>query len=114
MPRFVILAHDWPAPHLDLLIERDGVLKAWRLPVGFDPAGEAAAARNVDHRLAYLDYEGPVSGGRGAVSRWDGGEADWRTTADDVAVVRLSGAKACGVYELRRVDAAGWRVGRIG
>ena len=27
-----------------------------------------------NHRLLYLDYEGPVSGNRGIVRRWDGGE----------------------------------------
>ena len=45
MPRFVILAHDWPTPHFDLLLEAGAVLKAWRLlaePVGPVPAEPAA------------------------------------------------------------------------
>ena len=29
-----------------------------------------------DHRLAYLDYEGPISGDRGSVTRWDRGTYD--------------------------------------
>ncbi len=29
-----------------------------------------------DHRLDYLDFEGPVSRGRGDVTRWDCGEFD--------------------------------------
>jgi hypothetical protein len=73
MPRFVILDHDHPFPHFDLMLESDGKLRAWRLigdpsssrPVPVEPLG--------DHRIAYLDYEGPVSGGRGRVVRWDSG-----------------------------------------
>jgi hypothetical protein len=70
MPRFVILEHDWPTRHWDLLLEAGEVLKAWRL---FDePKIEKniPAERNADHRLVYLDYEGPVSGDRGSVKRW--------------------------------------------
>ncbi len=44
-----------------------------------------------DHRSSYLDYEGPVSGNRGAVSRWDAGTFQWeRNTAREI-VVRLDG-----------------------
>lgn len=74
MPRFVILSHDWPTPHFDLLLEADGVLKAWRLLA--EPLGPVAAEPNFDHRLLYLDYEGPVSGNRGTVTRWDTGMFD--------------------------------------
>ena len=31
MPRFVILEHDHPVLHWDLLVERNGVLCGWRL-----------------------------------------------------------------------------------
>src|SRR5947199_376784 len=58
MPRFVILEHDHPARHWDLLLESEGVLRAWRLPA--PPQGDALVQANFDHRLFYLDYEGPV------------------------------------------------------
>jgi hypothetical protein len=70
MPRFVILAHDWPRPHFDLLLEAGPVLKAWRLLAEPVPDAWVPAEPNADHRLMYLDYEGPVSGGRGEVRRW--------------------------------------------
>ena len=67
--QFVILKHDHPYLHWDFLLERDGVLESWRLlrePV----MGEWLAAEPIeDHRLAYLTYEGPVSQGRGCVTR---------------------------------------------
>src|SRR5262245_56825245 len=71
MPRFVLLEHDHPTPHLDLLFEVGEVLWAWRLAQM--PAEEmaVAATRNFDHRLVYLDYEGPISGDRGRVRRVD-------------------------------------------
>src|SRR5580765_3650553 len=31
MPRYVILAHDHPFPHWDLMLERDASLRTWRL-----------------------------------------------------------------------------------
>ena len=107
MPRFVILAHDWPAPHWDLLLEADGVLKAWRLLA--DPAsGDAPAEPNTDHRLLYLDYEGPVSGNRGTVARWDVGSFDGDVCGAGGWRVRWRGAKLAGWAEMRPTP-DGWR-----
>ncbi len=76
MPRYAILAHDWPTPHFDLLLEADGVLKSWRLLAEPTPGVTVPATPNADHRVVYLDYEGPVSGGRGTVARYASGEYD--------------------------------------
>lgn len=72
----VVLRHTLPegAAHLDWLIERaDGVagLITFRLDVGVELSrpGGMRAERIGDHRRDYLDYEGPVSGGRGRVDR---------------------------------------------
>ncbi|MBA2225321.1 MAG: DNA polymerase ligase N-terminal domain-containing protein [Thermogemmata sp.] len=71
--RYVILEHNWPAVHWDLLLDVGAVLRAWRLweepAVGVTMRAEI----NADHRRIYLDYEGEVSGGRGVVRRWDAG-----------------------------------------
>ncbi len=67
--RFVILEHDHPFLHWDFLMQRDDVLASWRL---LDPVvtGQWLAAETLpDHRLVYLDYEGPVSHDRGTVKR---------------------------------------------
>jgi len=69
--RFVIQFHDAPdGPHYDLMLEHEGALATWRLeelPGGAGGAGAMPAEKLPDHRLAYLSYEGPVSGGRGSV-----------------------------------------------
>ncbi len=108
MPRFVILEHDHPVLHWDLLVERDGVLCGWRLRAA-PRLGEAfAAEESAPHRLLYLDYEGPVSGGRGRVTRWDGGECVWLESASAGLRIRLHGEKMAG--ELRLQETAGaWR-----
>ena len=93
MPRFVILAHDWPTPHFDLLLEAGAVLKAWRLLA--EPVGPVPAEPNFDHRLLYLEYEGPVAGNRGTVRRWDGG-----TFEGEIGVrVCLTGGRIRGGWE---------------
>jgi hypothetical protein len=70
--RFVVLEHDHPHLHWDFMLEANGVLVTWRLP--WPPrTGTCEAVKLGDHRLAYLDYEGPVSGDRGIVKRWDAG-----------------------------------------
>ncbi len=76
MPRFVILEHDCPHLHWDLMLEMGNALRTWRLAAPPTPGVFVAAVPLGDHRLHYLDYEGPVSGGRGSVRRWDQGTYD--------------------------------------
>jgi hypothetical protein len=67
--QFVILKHDHPYLHWDFLLEQDGVLESWRLLREPMMTEWLAAEPIPDHRLVYLDYEGPVSKGRGSVTR---------------------------------------------
>jgi hypothetical protein len=108
MPRFVILEHDHPELHWDFMLEDGGVLRTWRFAV--PPAlGHSCAARQLtDHRLAYLDYEGPVSGGRGSVRRWEQGNYDWLWDTPDDLAVRLMGEWLRGVVRLTRLSGDEW------
>jgi hypothetical protein len=76
VPRFVILEHDHPMPHFDLMLEVGPVLRTWRLAAPPEAGVSPSAHPLPDHRPLYLAYEGPVSGGRGVVRRWDGGTYD--------------------------------------
>lgn len=105
MPRFVVLDHDWPHPHRDLLLEHDGVLKAWRLPPAFELTSPVPAEPNFDHRLHYLDHEGQVPGDRGSVCRWDAGELGWESINEDEIRLRLDGTHLRGRFRLVKVDA---------
>jgi hypothetical protein len=99
MPRFVVLEHDWPTPHLDFLLEAGQVLRAWRLLAELLDSPVPAEA-NFDHRLLYLEYEGPVSGNRGSVRRWDAGTFDWLTDTPELVEVELRGGKLTGRFAI--------------
>ena len=97
MPRFVVLEHDSPrGRHWDLMLERGQVLATWALAQPPDADGPLAARRLFDHRLAYLDYEGPVSGRRGRVSCWDRGTCELRHCSERVWTVVLAGDRLVG------------------
>src|SRR5436309_613719 len=80
MLRYVILHHDGiPEPHFDLMFETspNSALMTWRSPEW--PITRVTKLEKLsDHRRAYLDYEGPVSGKRGFVKRVDSG--NWRSS----------------------------------
>jgi hypothetical protein len=98
--------------HWDLMLETGGILRTWALPA--EPAaGTAMIAESLaDHRLAYLDYEGPLSADRGEVARWDRGvwELLDESSGDDEPggelVARLRGEKLLGRLTLSRQPAA--------
>ena len=108
MPRFAVLEHDHPALHWDFLLEHEGVLLTWRLSAPPEDGATVGAVPSFDHRLAYLDYEGPVGGGRGSVKRWDGGTFDWVAREADRVVVRLEGSRLRGVLRLGRGQGGAW------
>lgn len=87
MPRFVLLTHDHPHWHWDFMLENNGVLRSWRLDSDPQIPGHIPATPLPDHRLLYLEYEGPVSSQRGHVQRWDRGE--YELYRDDGQTVEL-------------------------
>ena len=107
MPRFAVLAHDHPAPHWDLFLEAGPVLRSWRILAPFPAAAPVPAEPIGDHRLLYLDYEGPVGGGRGMVTRVDAGTFTWQADEPDRLTVRLSGSRFVGTLTIHRAG-AGW------
>ena len=118
MPRFVVLEHDHPELHWDFMLENAGVLKTWRLPE-FPPVdGQKLAAQAIaDHRLHYLDYEGPVSGNRGRVVRCDRGSYEVRGEAtalvEDRIQLTLAGSRLCGIFALERQQGDAWQLWRV-
>lgn len=79
MPRYVILHHTTPpgyrqGTHYDLMLEEDGKLLTWALAELPRVGLQIQAVRLPDHRLGYLEYEGPISGDGGEVRRVDAGE----------------------------------------
>ena len=110
MPRFVILEHDHPTLHWDFMLEVNGVLKTWRLPEAPRNHGQTMEAEALgDHRLAYLDYEGPVSGERGTVRCWERGTYVWIPEREvTVWEVQLESARLTGTVFLVHRAGATW------
>lgn len=96
MPRFVLLEHDHPSLHYDFMIEWGDVLRTWRLDRIPSEAASIPAKPLADHRTAYLDYEGPVSGDRGEVSRIDRGEYEVLAESRTSLEVKLAGDRLIG------------------
>ena len=121
MGRFVLLRHELPPggerpSHWDFMLERDGSLATWaidELPAMWarqlgvtvadsdDVAATVRAMRLPDHRLAYLDYEGQVSRGRGAVVRVATGEFSLLQESEQELIVALTGPPLAGVVRIR-------------
>lgn len=127
MPRFVLLFHECPPnfgrpSHWDLMLEAGDVLRTWALeklprdwrPLVDDQLGQPAiAATNTvpaqplgDHRPAYLDYEGPLSGQRGSVTRVEAGTFLPREETPERWEVELSGRCLAGRMTLTQLQEA--------
>ncbi len=107
MPRYVILTHDHPKLHWDFMLEWGGALRTWRLMQELS-LGDIPAEPLPDHRIAYLDYEGPISGNRGTVTRWDSG--DYEALQGVPLRIRLTGTRIQAVAELHvKPDETIWR-----
>jgi hypothetical protein len=130
MPRFVLLYHDCPpsgglASHWDFMLEVGDVLRTWRLeqlPAQWKTAHQRTAAKYRDcaaiatdasvaatqlgdHRLAYLDYEGEVSDGRGRVIRVAAGVYDLEIESALRIKYTLDGNSIVGHVVLERATA---------
>jgi hypothetical protein len=106
------------------MLEVGDVLQTWRLPTPPAANEEMPAEKTFDHRLMYLDYEGPVSGHRGSVVHWDAGSyqliveenrgpdeksrARSKREAIDRCLIQLEGKRLQGVLELRYQDGTEW------
>jgi hypothetical protein len=115
MGRYVILRHECPAAyepgvHWDLMLEAGNALRTWALAVEPAPGIVIAADELPDHRLEYLDYEGPISGNRGTVCRWDAGRFEVLRESPRELLVRFAGDRLNGNAGLMRAaeDSKSW------
>ncbi|MEQ8770720.1 MAG: hypothetical protein RIB60_09455 [Phycisphaerales bacterium] len=122
MTRWVLLRHDLPngSHHFDWLIELpiwgEHRLLAWRLetPAPIEPDAPSFRAEPIPlHRAHYLTFEGPLSGGRGRVTRIAAGPGRLLARTPDAcrieiehagAHIRFAGApaRAASLFEFTR------------
>jgi hypothetical protein len=105
--RFVVLRHEMPAEseratHWDFMLQTPHGLRTWALAAEPATGDRIAADALADHREEYLTFEGPVSGGRGSVERWDAGSFRWQRDEETEIVLQLAGDRLRGRAYLAR------------
>lgn len=108
MPRYTILEHDHPFLHWDLMLEDGDALRTWRLLARPDLQSVIEAEQLPDHRIAYLNYEGPVSGNRGCVHQWDAGTFDVLLQNESNLTLELRGRILQQTVRLKHVEGHAW------
>ena len=103
--RFVILWHAMPnqaaparASHFDLMFESDGHLITFELPKLPIPGERIQICRLNDHRIQFLDFEGPLDRGanaedRGHVTQWTTGTYHHYRWSEQKLIVELTSSK---------------------
>jgi hypothetical protein len=77
------------ASHFDLMLEKNGLLttfELFQLPI---PGERFPVRRLPEHRIDYLDYEGPISGDRGYVTQWTAGHYLTAVESDNKWILEL-------------------------
>ena len=81
-------------------LEKSRVSSYEKNQIAYNEHRTILAEDSFDHRLIYLDYEGPISGARGIVKRFDWGTFNWLEQKDNLVAVQLSGQKITGKVKL--------------
>ena len=91
------------------MLECADALATWQLPA-WPPPGDAAlpATPLAEHRKAYLDYHGEVSGGRGTVQIVDSGRYETVEQREGLWLIRLAGEGFTGLLRLERSAGGAW------
>lgn len=118
MPRYVILEHTGtpiykPGTHWDLMLEAGEILRTWELEAIPTPGRTVMASSLPNHRLEYLDYEGPISNNRGSVRQWDCGTYQTVRESGIEIEFQLIGKQLCGSLLLQQKSsgsAGPWQV----
>ena len=99
--RYVLLRHETPAgyprpSHWDFMIEVAGALRTWALAETPTDGCDLDAEQLSDHRIAYLELEGEISGGRGTITRTDQGKYTIVRESENELLLELRGEKLVG------------------
>lgn len=98
--------------HYDWMFEVDGQLLTWaseQWSAATQPV-EFAALPLPPHRLAYLDYEGEVSGNRGTVRRVEAGTHRLLDVSNDRFVFNVQGDRTGTLTVYRTAPSGSWGI----
>ena len=109
--RFSIAKHEMPAnssrhSHFDLFLESEGTLMTWELTSLLTTQNNQVVRRLANHRLVYLDFQGPLSDDRGTVKLVDTGSLEWVTLESERLISRINGQTTDGILTLTSEDSS--------
>lgn len=115
MSRFVLLRHEVPPEfgrpsHFDLMLQSGSSLLTWEIDQVPPSQQSLNAVQLPNHRLLYLDYEGPISDNRGVVRRVDQGRCDVEHQTVDRVIAHIVGQALGGSILFDRVNLEQWRL----
>lgn len=114
--RFVLLRHEnHGVVHFDLMIEEGDTLATWQFGVSLAllaSGGTLSCIRVAQHRPAYLDYEGPVTSGRGTVTRIQSGTCKLLSATIANWDFELHSSSGQGRFQLHHITEANWSLRR--
>lgn len=106
--RYVILRHITSHDHYDFMFEKESFLITFSMESylidDFFQGKEVAIHQIADHRLLYLDYEGPINGNRGSVVRVDSGHYFELHHKKATVEYSIEGTKLAGTLEINNID----------
>jgi hypothetical protein len=104
--KFVIHHHRTEDIHFDFMIDNGKELETWQITEDrmeqFIRGEEIPAKLIPPHRREYLEYEGPVSKGRGRVEIYDRGECRIISRKGSFLSFMLKGKKFIGKIEIKK------------
>jgi hypothetical protein len=118
--QYVLLAHRYGRElHWDLLLEAEQGLLTWQLEkdpgllMASDTATAVSARRLADHRKVYLSYQGPISNGRGSVTRVDEGSYVLQAETQEALRFLIQAKVLRGGFYLRKPSQSNCRGGEV-
>lgn len=92
------------------MVEQSADLATWQVESTTKEifSSRVTARRIHPHRKAYLDYQGPVSGGRGAVRQVEAGTCEVLQAGDDRWQIRFDRELMSGVWDFTRQENGDW------
>jgi hypothetical protein len=97
--------------HWDLMLEEQGVLATYRLPLPPEKITDkpVVVEKIFEHDLKFLTYEGPVNKGLGTVRIIDSGVFEMLETTERTVRFRMEGKILCGEFTFEHIEQDWWQ-----
>ena len=101
--------------HYDFLIKKNDILQCWQFSsIANIEIGELIFCKKIfDHRLKYLNYQGPISNNRGKVQIIQNGFLEIIIQEDNLVRFRIDSELLNGNFEIRKIQSEAWEFKKL-